>query len=126
MLTTPADPTALVGCWIRLRDHDRPDHPILGVLTRCAPVPGHPGLWSWGLRTPTGYMVGGPHLPAEELTRVHAADVARARRQLARRLTEDRATLAALLDHGEPAGMMAHAVAALEELHTTLQTQLNP
>lgn len=124
MLTTPADPTTLVGRWIRLRDHDRPDRPILGVLTRCNPVPTHPGLWQWGLRTPTGYMVGGPHLPAEELTREHRADVARARRQLARRLTADRATLAGLLADDEPAGAMAHAVATLEDLHTTLHTQL--
>ena len=122
-LTTPADPTALVGRWIRLdRDGGRPPH--LGLLTRCAPVPGHPGLWSWTLRTPTGYMVGGPHLPAEELTREHRADVARARRQLTRRLSADRVTLAGLLVDDEPAAAMAHAVAALEELQDTLNTHL--
>lgn len=124
MLTTPADPTALVGRWIRLRDHDRPEYPTLGVLTRCNPVPTHPGLWQWALRTPTGHMIGGPNLPAEELTRDHAADVARARRQLARRLRADRATLAGLLADGEPAGAIAHAVATLERLSTTLNDQL--
>lgn len=118
---TETDPTQMVGRWVRLRDHDRPDTPILGVLTRCTPIPGHPGLWQWVLHTPTGYMSGGPNLPAHPLTREHRGDVARARRQIARRLTRDRETLAGLLADGEPAGVMARAVAGLENLQNTLR-----
>ena len=46
--------------------------------------------------------------------------MARARRQITRRLRADRATLAALLAHGEPAGAMAQAVAGLEDLQESL------
>ncbi|MEE2040902.1 hypothetical protein Q8791_27145 [Nocardiopsis sp. CT-R113] len=124
-LRTPARPDLLVGKWVRVdRDGGRPPH--LGVLARATPDPDHPGLWQWALRTPTGYMAGGPHLPAESLTRAHTADVARARRALTRQLRADRAVLADLRAHGEPAGAMARAVAVLEELQTALAAQLKP
>ena len=118
--STPADPTHMVDTWVRLRDHDRPDTPTLGVLRQCTPIPGHPGLWRWVLHTPTGHMSGGPHLPATPLRPDHRADVARAHRQLTRRLRADRETLAGLLAHGDPAGAMARAVADLESLQASL------
>lgn len=122
-LSTPARPDLLTGQWVRLdRDGGRPH---LGVLTRVNPVPGHPGLWRWGLRTPTGYMVGGPHLPAEPLTREHTVDIARARRALARRLRADRALLADLLQEGGRVGVVAQAVAELEELEKSLNAQVS-
>lgn len=123
-LSTPARPDLLTGRWVRLdRDGGRPPH--LGVLTRVDPVPGHPGLWRWGLRTPTGYMVGGPNLPAEPLTREHTVDIARARRALARRLRADRALLADLLQEGGRVGVVAQAVAELEELEKSLNAQVS-
>lgn len=123
-LSTPARPDLLIGRWVRLdRDGGRPPH--LGVLTRVDPVPGHPGLWQWGLRTPTGYMVGGPNLPAEPLTREHTADIARARRALARRLRADRALLSDLLRFGDPVGVVAQAVTELEELEKSLSAQVS-
>lgn len=122
-LTTPARPDLLVGQWVRLeRDGGQPPH--LGVLTRADPTPGHPGLWQWGLRTPSGYMVGGPHLPAEPLTRDHTADVGRARQMLTRRLHADRALLADLIEHREPASAVGQAVAMLEELEQNLSAQV--
>lgn len=82
--TTPTPVHPLADRWVRVdRDGGRPPH--LGVLTRASADPDHPGLWHWGLRTPTGYLAGGPHLPAQALTRAHTADIARARRGLARR-----------------------------------------
>ncbi|MGW8527038.1 hypothetical protein [Nocardiopsis sp. NPDC055824] len=124
MTIATTSPEALVGQWVRLdRDGGRPPH--LGVLTRATPDPDIPGLWHWALRTPTGYMVGGPHLPAELLTCEYPADVARARRALRRQLHTDRAVLADLLAHAEPAGPMARAVAALEELQAALDAQLS-
>ncbi|MEU0242305.1 hypothetical protein ABZ234_31895 [Nocardiopsis sp. NPDC006198] len=94
------------------------------MLARADPDPDHRGLWQWALRTPAGYMVGGPHLPAEPLTRAHTADIGRARQALSRQLRADRAVLADLLAHGEPAGAMARAVAVLEELQAALDAQL--
>ncbi|MGW5880277.1 hypothetical protein ACWFMI_27395 [Nocardiopsis terrae] len=121
---TTTDPQTLVGRWIRLdRDEGRPPH--LGLLTRAAPVPHHPGLYQWELRTPTGHMVGGPNLPAQPLTREHTDDVARARRQLTRALRRDRALLTELVAHGEPVGAVARAVTGLEHLQNTLADQLN-
>ncbi len=35
---TETDPTQMVGRWVRLHTHDRPDTPTLGVLTRCTPT----------------------------------------------------------------------------------------
>ena len=124
-LRTPARPDLLVGRWVRVdRDGHRPPH--LGVLARATPDPHHAGLWQWALRTPTGYMVGGPHLPAETLTRSHAADVARARRALTRRLRADRDLLGDLIAHEEPVAAVSRAVAALEELQASLAAQLHP
>jgi len=117
---TPADPTHMVDTWVRLHNPDRPDTPTLGVLRQCTPIPGHPGLWWWVLHTPTGRMSGGPHLPATPLRSDHRADVARARRQLTRRLRADRETLAGLLAGGDPAGVMARVVADLESLQASL------
>ena len=60
------------------------------------------------------------HLAAEPLRPEHRHDLARARRQLTQRLRKDRATLAGLLAHGEPAGVLGRAVARLERLEQTL------
>ena len=114
-----------MGRWVRLRDHDRPTRPYLGVLTRAQAVPGRPGLWQWTLRTPAGHMSGGPHLPAQPLVRAHTADVARARRQLSRVLARDRDTLAGLREFGRPLGVMPRAVAELEHMRARLTAQLN-
>lgn len=124
-LTTPADPQALVGRWIRLeRDEGRPPH--LGLLLRATPIPDHPGLWNWALHTAQGsVMFGGPHLPAEVLTRKHTNDVARARRALTRQIRADRQTRDALIEFGKPAGVMRHKVDELEQLQESLTAQIH-
>lgn len=124
MALTPAHPPALVGRWIRLkRDGGCPPH--LGVLTSCVPVPDYPGQWLWTLHSPTGPMIGGPHLPADVLTREHTADVRRARRQLTRRLSADRELLTSLIAHGDPVGVVGRSVARMEELQEILHEQLH-
>ena len=95
------------------------------MLTRAEPVPGRPGLWQWTLRTPTGRMSGGPHLPAEPLIRSYTSDVARARHQLSRVLARDRDTLAGLREFGRPLGVMPRAVAELEHMRARLTAQLS-
>src|SRR5699024_10580063 len=110
----------MVGQWVRLHNPDRPHTPTLGWLKHCTPIPGNPGLWRWVLHTPTGRMIGGPNFPAEPLRPEHRHDLARARRQLTQRLRKDRETLAGLLAHGDPAGVLGRAVARLERLEQSL------
>lgn len=125
-ITTPARPDLLVGSWVRLYNHYRPTHPYLGVLTRAEPVPGHAGLWQWTLHTPAGYMLGGPHLPAQPLDRAHRSDARRARRQLARALERDRDTVAGLREFDCDLGVMPRVVAEWEHMRKRLNTQLSP
>jgi len=118
--STPTNPDRMVGQWVRLHNPDRPHTPTLGWLKHCTPIPGNPGLWRWVLHTPNGRMIGGPNFPAEPLRPEHRHDLARARRQLTQRLRKDRETLAGLLAHGEPAGVLGRAVARLERLEQSL------
>lgn len=90
-----ADPTALVGRWVRLR-HDRAEH--VGVLVHAAPA-ARAGEWEWTLRTPFE-EVGGTGLPTVEPMAVRSAAPARRARGQLRAVRADLAEYAPAGDTG--------------------------
>lgn len=73
-----ADPTALVGRWVRLR-HDGAEH--VGVLVHAAPT-ARAGAWEWTLRTPFEEVAGTGRPSVEPVAGRTTAPVRRARGQL--------------------------------------------
>lgn len=77
----PADPP--VGRWVVIRGGHLDDQ--VGVLASAEPQglrPDGAPDWRWVLRTPAGSLSGGGGLPADPLTRHHADQVRRVRREL--------------------------------------------
>ncbi|RNL80710.1 hypothetical protein [Halostreptopolyspora alba] len=121
-MTTPIDPRALVGQWVRLARDDGP--PTIGVLVSVRPATGPDGhpMWNWRLRCSQGTTIyGGGGLPITLLAPAHRADIRRARRHLRRR--RDHYTALAL-GHERQYPQLAHeATMAASDLES-LQTQL--
>lgn len=122
MMTTPIDPRALVGQWVRLARDDGP--PTIGVLASAHPrtAPDGQRLWRWVLRCSQGSThYGGGGLPIDPLRPAHRADIRRARRHLRRR-RDHYAALAA--GHETQYPRLAREAATADADLDHLQTQL--